>query len=116
MSAINSDNAKGWQKIADNVSRQRPSPGKYALVLKGKKLQNQKVVVVRHQIDQYENAFRYGNEASHHLREMMGRTGFVCLVRNEQGEEKWVKARYLMVLYPYKHWTEALADALCSHH
>lgn len=112
MSAINQENARGWQIIADMLSRQRPYVGRWATVVRGKKLKGDRVKVLRHQIDQYEDVFRYGNEASHHMRAMDGRAGYVCLVETEGGKRAWVKAKYLMCDYSYTDWTVALGDAV----
>lgn len=113
MSVINDDNKAGWQQIANDVSRQRPYVGRTATVIHGRKLQGEHVTVLKHQHDQYDrNAFRYGGDASLQLREMMGRSGFVCLVRSDAGVERWIKARYLACDFQYTHWTIALSDAL----
>lgn len=113
MSVINSDTQSAWQQIARDVSRQRPYVGRTATVVRGRKMLGRRVTVVRHQLDQYDrDAFRYGGEASKHMTEMRGRHGFVCLVRDETGTERWVKAEYLACDHEYNHWTAALADAL----
>ena len=44
--------------------------------------------------------------------EMMGRRGFVCLVRSEAGVERWIKAEYLACNFAYPCWTVALGDAI----
>ncbi len=112
MSVINSNTIAAWQMIANNVSRQRPYPGRTATVFRGRKLLGEKVSVVRHQKDAYSDAFRYGGAGNLMMREMAGRSGFVCLVRNAQGAERWIKASYLACDYTYDHWSVALADAM----
>jgi hypothetical protein len=111
---INSETKSAWQGIADTVSRQRPSVGRRALVVGGRKLKGEPVTILRHQLDKYVDVFRYGNEASHHVRAMSGRRGFMCLVRTDAGVEKWVKANYLACDYDYAHWSVALFDALLA--
>ena len=52
-------------------------------------------IVVQHRKDTFDRVtFRYGNDASFHLREMRGREGFVCEVQDAAGRF-WVKAAYL---------------------
>lgn len=109
---INEDTKAGWQSIADMLSRQRPYVGRWATVIRGKKLKGDRVKVLRHQIDAYEDVFRYGGSASHHMRAMDGRSGYVCLVESAGGMRAWVKAKYLVCDYSYDHWSVALADAV----
>lgn len=110
---INEDTRRGWQIIADMLSRQHPCPGRTAIVVRGRKMRGARVEILRHQIDRYENVFRYGNEAAHHMRAMSGRSGYVCLVRIlESAEQAWIKAKYLACDYAYTHWAVALGDAV----
>lgn len=109
---ITTENAAGWQKIANDVSRQRPYPGRYATVVRGKKLRGERVFIVTHMRDQYSTAFRYGGAGNLQMREMKGRAGFVCKVRATDGSVAWVKAPYLACEFTYGHWTEALSDAI----
>jgi hypothetical protein len=112
MSSINEATRAGWQRIADDVSRQRPAPGRRAHVFRGRNLIGRKVTILRHERDRFSDAFRYGGEANLHLREMMGRSGFVCLVRSDDGLEKWVKAQNLVCEHAYAHWAIAFGDAV----
>lgn len=122
---INSETQAFWQSLANELSRQRPNVGRRVTVIGGRKYRGKLGVVVRHQVDRYEDAFRYGNEASQHYKQMAGRYGFVCMVREIQvddddgslldtGNVFWVKARYLAVDYPYTDPWEALGDALLA--
>lgn len=113
MPAINADTVSGWRQIAADVSRQRPYAGRLAIVFRGRKLRGETVTVVRHQRSKFGNAFRYGGEANLHLREMMGRSGFTCLVRSEGGVEGWVSAENLACIDAgYTCWSAALSDAV----
>lgn len=113
MSCMNADTRDFWQDIATRLSRQRPDPGKKVTVIHGKRYRGERAEVVQRIKDKYEDAFRYGGEANHHMREMAGRYGFVCRVRlASSGQLVWIKARYLMCDYSYSDCWTALADAL----
>lgn len=112
MSALNEDTRAGWQILADIVSRQRPNSGRRAHVFRGRNLVGRWVAILRHERDRFSDAFRYGGDANLHLREMSGRDGFVCLVRDESGRSAWVKAQNLACEHAYAHWTIALGDAI----
>jgi hypothetical protein len=96
MSAINADTREVWQHIADELSKQRPYPGRMVTITGGRKHKGKRGKVLRHQQDRFFDAFRYGNEASAHMTEMAGRYGYVCLVENEANptDKFWVKADY----------------------
>ena len=98
MSAINEDTKDFWQKLANDLSQGRPIPGKTVEVIKGRKHKGKLGTVVRHQLDKFSTAYRYGNDASHHFRDMEGTYGWACLVRdNSNGLTFWVRADYLLV-------------------
>lgn len=59
---INEETRSGWQSIANMLSRQRPYVGRTGTIVRGRKLLGRRVTVIRHQIDRYEDVFRYGNE------------------------------------------------------
>lgn len=113
MSTINSENAEAWRAIASALSRQRPIMGRRVIVVRGRKHRGETATVVGHYLDRFDRTtFRYGNEASYHMREMAGRSGYVCLVEGER-DRFWVKAKYLACIdASYEHWTAALADAV----
>lgn len=92
MSCINADTRSAWQAMADEASKTRPHPGRRVRIIGGRKHKGKVGTVVRHQVSQYGNAYRYGNDASHHLRDMRGRYGWTCLVRTDLGEQFWVDA------------------------
>lgn len=94
MACITSDNRDIWQKLADGLSAQRPYAGRRVTIVGGRKHKDKVGTVIRHQHDQYSDAYRYGNDAHHHLRDLRGRSGWVCLVRFDDGSTGWVKADY----------------------
>ena len=86
-----------WQILANQISQDRPSEGKQVEVVEGRKHKGKIGKVLQHQVDKFQNAFRYGGEGNLRLREMAGRYGYVCLI--DTGIEKfWVKAHYLKIL------------------
>ncbi len=98
MSCINSDTVDFWRQLANDLSAQRPSYGKRVRVTVGRKHIGKEGTVERHQVSRYGSAFRYGGEANLHMREMAGRDGFVCLVRDDGGVAFWVPAENVEVL------------------
>ncbi len=98
MPAINDKTAAFWRDMAKELSEQRPSPGKRVRIDGGRKHQGREGIVVHHCLDRYSSAFRYGGDANLHMREMAGRSGFVILVRTDDGTEFWCKADYATVL------------------
>jgi len=113
MPAINPDTKVFWQTLVDRFSRQRPNPGKVVTIIRGKKLLGQKATVIRHQIDKFDTStYRYGSDASHHMRDLEGRSGWVCLIETDDGDRAWIKAKYLMCEWKYSTWYEALVDAI----
>ena len=99
MATFTAENAAGWQAIADDCEKTRPSAGKYVRVDGGRKHTGKIGQVVRHQLDKFSSAYRYGSGASDALRDMQGRYGWVCMVRNEaDGAVFWVKADYLTIV------------------
>ena len=95
MGCITSENVSFWQDLANRASAQRPSVGKTVQVDKGRKHKGKIGQVIRHQIDKFQDAYRYGNEASHHMRDITGRYGWCCLIQCNDGTTFWVKADYL---------------------
>ena len=98
MAAINQDTQKAWQDIANELSKQRPYPGRKVRITEGRKHKGKCGKVLRHQLDKFVDAFRYGGEANHHMTEMAGRFGYVCLVENTQDplDRFWIKADYCL--------------------
>jgi hypothetical protein len=94
VSAINTETRDAWQAIANDLSKQRPYPGREVRVEAGRKHRGKTGRVLRHQCDKFGSAFRYGGDANLHMREMAGRYGFVVLVATET-EQFWVKAEYV---------------------
>lgn len=91
MPAINSENREAWQALANEVSKDRPYVGRRVTVTGGRKHKGKSGEVVRHERDRYVDAFRYGNEAQHHMTQMRGRYGYVVLI--DTGTERfWTKA------------------------
>lgn len=98
MPAITSENRDAWQAIANDCSKQRPYVGRLVKIVEGRKHKGKQGKVVRHMLDKYFDAFRYGSEASHHLTQMMGRHGYVVLVEQECGNRFWVRADYTLCM------------------
>ncbi len=99
MAAITSENASMWQALANMLEGERPSVGKPVYVQGGRKHKGKFGTVVRHQRDQFSHAYRYGNDASHHMKDMAGTYGWACLV--ECGTERfWIRADYLTIACP----------------
>jgi len=96
MPAINEKTRGTWQDIANELSKQRPVPGRKVSITGGRKHKGKRGTVLRHQLDKFVDAFRYGGEANHHMTEMAGRFGYVCLVENMENpsDRFWVKADY----------------------
>lgn len=98
MPAINEDTREFWQQLADDLSAQRPYPGRRIEIVKGRKHKGKTGIVRRHMPDRYYDAFRYASEASAHMIQMAGREGYVVLVDPENGPSFWVRADYTKVL------------------
>jgi len=98
VSAINAENRGAWQALADELSKQRPSPGRAVRVTGGRKHKGERGTVERHQVSRYSDPFRYASDAQAHMREMSGRFGFACLVRPDgNGAAFWINAEHLEV-------------------
>ncbi|AND75613.1 hypothetical protein [Nostoc phage A1] len=98
MTAINSENREAWQVLATTLSNQNPGVGKNVKIVDGRKHKGKTGKVIKHQRDRYSDAFRYGDSATHHLREIKGRYGYVCLIKDDTGSTFWVKAEYTEVV------------------
>lgn len=98
MSAITSENASGWQKLADSVEPNRPTVGRRVRVTEGRKWLGSEGVVTVHWRDSGSSAWRYGGDANLHLRDMAGRYGFRVKVRRGDGVEFWCDADKVEVL------------------
>ena len=99
MSAINAETRDAWQSIADELSKQRPWPGRRVRVTGGRKHAGKEGTVLRHQVSKYNDVFRYASEAQAHMREMAGRSGFVVLVQPDNDSKPfWVDADKVDVL------------------
>lgn len=96
MPVINEETRAAWQRIADECGKQRPYRGRKVRVDGGRKHKGKIGTVVRHQLDQFYDVFRYGGEASHHMAQMAGREGYVVMVQPDDGCQRfWVKAHYV---------------------
>jgi hypothetical protein len=94
--AINSENVEFWRDVAKEADKQRPRTGRRVCVVGGRKHKGKEGLVTRHQHDQFSHAYRYGNEASMHMKDMVGRSGWVCLVQPDDGSQPfWVKADFV---------------------
>jgi hypothetical protein len=101
MPAITDDNKDFWQKLANDLAADRPFAGKTVEVVKGRKHKGKVGIVRRHQLDKFSTAYRYGNDASHHMKDMAGTYGWCCMIQdNATGENFWVRADYLKVIQP----------------
>lgn len=98
MSCMNTETADMWKQLAADAAAQRPIAGRRVRVTVGRKHLAKEGVVVRHIPDRYSDAFRYGNDASMHLREIQGRYGFVVQIRTDSGESFWTKAQNVEVV------------------
>lgn len=96
MPAINADTVDAWKALAQDLGAQRPSIGRSVTIVNGKH-KGKTGKVIAHIVSKFHNPFRYASEAQCHLREMAGRSGYVCRVRTESGEEFWVNAEYTAV-------------------
>jgi len=97
MSVITAENARAWRGLAQSVEIDRPSVGKRVRVTRGKRA-GREGIVERHQLSRYGNACRYGDSASHMMRDMMGRSGWCVLVRDDAGATFWASADAVEVL------------------
>ena len=93
---INSENKGSWQALANTVSANRPSVGRTVVVTRGKHT-GATGVVVWHGLDKFSDAFRYGSDSSHALREMNGTFGYRVKVQPEEGDGFFVRADYVEV-------------------
>lgn len=92
---IRTEDKDFWQAQADKRAADYPHVGRMVTIVDGRKHKGKTGKVLAHKRDAYSDAFRYGNDASHTLRDMAGREGFVVLV--DTGLEKfWVKASYCL--------------------
>ena len=98
MSVINSDTQECWQYLANEASKVRPDPGKCVRIVKGRKHLGKEGMVMKNIQDRFEDVFRYGGEAHHHMVSMRRREGFVVLIKQDDGSTFWVKADYTEVL------------------
>jgi len=95
MPAINADTVDFWKDIAAKLSKQRPYAGRKVKIVAGRKHMGKTGTVVRHMVSRFENPYRYGSEAQHHMIDMAGREWYVCQVRDDSdGSLFWVKAEY----------------------
>lgn len=96
MACINESTRDAWQHMADEASKQRPYVGRRVKVVQGRKRLGETGTVIRHERDRFQpDVWRYGTDASMHLRDMQGRRGFVCVVRFDGGGKDWIKSQYL---------------------
>lgn len=92
---IKSEDRDFWQSVANKKALDYPHVGRKITVVDGRKHKGKTGIVRQHRIDRYSTAFRYGNDASHYMRDMAGREGFVVLI--DTGLETfWVKASYCL--------------------
>lgn len=98
MSAINADTLDMWKKLAADASAQRPSPGTRVRVTSGRKHKGEEGRVLRHEVNKFRDAFRYGGDANLQLREMMGRSGFRVQIQPDDSGAFWCDADKVEVL------------------
>ena len=93
MSAINADTASFWRELAKDLESKRPSVGKRvrSTTTRGKN-KGRSGVVIRHEHDRFGDAYRYGSDASDHMKDMAGTYEWVCLVREDGGQTFWIRA------------------------
>lgn len=94
---INSENRGAWQSLANTVSASRPSVGRSVTVTRGKH-KGATGTVTWHGRDRYSDAFRYGSDSSHALREMAGQYGYRVRVQPQEGEAFYCRADYVEVI------------------
>lgn len=92
---IRAEDRDFWQNMANKKALDFPHVGRRITIVAGRKHKGKTGTVRVHKRDQYSTAFRYGNDASLHLRDMAGREGFVVLV-DTNTERFWVKASYCL--------------------
>lgn len=80
-----------------SASLQRPSAGKRIRVTRGKRKGVEGRVEI-HQLSKFGKPYRYGSEASNHMKDLVGRSGWVCLIRTDAGESFWIDADKTEVL------------------
>jgi hypothetical protein len=98
VSVISSENAAGWQKLADSVESKRPIVGRRVRVTVGRKWIGTEGTVTVHWRDHGAAAWRYGSDANFHLRDMQGTYGFRVKVRKDDGAEFWCDADKVEVI------------------
>jgi hypothetical protein len=99
MSAINENTAAAWRIIAATTDTTRPSVGRRVRVTGGRKHLGKIGVVQIHERNKFNNeAYRYGSDAQHHMRDMAGRSGWRCKILTDDGEAIWVDASKTEVL------------------
>lgn len=73
-------NHDAWQKLFDDLGKDRPSVGKKVLVTSGKH-KGKVGRVFWHGRNPHSDAWRYGGEAEHHFRDAAGKYGFRVGIR-----------------------------------
>jgi hypothetical protein len=81
MACINADTRDFWNQLAKDLDGQRPRAGKFVEVTGGRKHKGKRGHVVRHELSRFGDHYRYGSDASHHMRDMTGREGWRVLVQ-----------------------------------
>ena len=89
-----------WQDVSAQLEPARPSVGKRvrSTTTRGKNV-GRVGTVIRHEIDRFDgSAYRYGSDASHHMRDMAGTYGWRVQVRCDDGATFWLSAMRVEVL------------------
>jgi hypothetical protein len=92
---MNSNFARGMQTVADNTAAQRPSIGKTVTINTGKyaKLTG---IVFWHGVDKFSST-RYKTDAQLMMQEIIGREGYRCGIKLDNGDKVFVKASNVTV-------------------
>lgn len=101
MSCINESTESFWNQLATDLEAMRPSVGKGVYVGRGKHA-GRFGVVSRHQRSRFSNAYRYGSDANHHMRDMAGTYGWTCRVSFGDGDYAWVRADHVSLAEPVR--------------
>lgn len=97
MPAITAENRDFWQDLANRLDADRPSAGRRVTVMLGRKNKGRTGIVLRHERSKYGQAYRYGSDASDHMRDMAGRYGWRVLIKTGDGTTFWTEADYCLV-------------------
>jgi hypothetical protein len=100
MPTVETMTREAWQGLADDWSRNRPYAGQPVKIEGGRKHNGKSGIVVRHEVSRFGDAYRYGDSISHQFRDIVGRYGWRCLVRFDDGSTAWLNAEHCEVQTP----------------